>query len=59
DLIVDITTTGSTLRANGLRVLDDGVVLRSEANLVASKSISWTPGTRAIENEFLSLLAIV
>ena len=58
DLIVDITSTGSTLKANALRVLDDGIVLRSEANLVASKSISWTPGTRAIENEFLTLLAL-
>ena len=25
ELIVDITTTGATLRANGLKVLDDGV----------------------------------
>lgn len=37
DVIVDITTTGSTLRANHLKVLADGVVLRSEACLVASK----------------------
>src|SRR5262245_43641784 len=37
DVIVDITTTGSTLRANHLKVLDDGVILRSEACLVASK----------------------
>ena len=36
ELIVDITTTGATLRANALKVLDDGVMLRSEANLVAS-----------------------
>lgn len=36
DIIVDITTTGSTLRANHLRILDDGVILRSEACLVAS-----------------------
>ena len=34
DVIVDITTTGSTLRANHLKVLDDGIVLRSEACLV-------------------------
>ena len=33
DVIVDITTTGSTLRANHLRVLDDGVILRSQACL--------------------------
>jgi ATP phosphoribosyltransferase len=36
DIIVDITTTGSTLRANHLKVLADGLVLRSEACLVRS-----------------------
>ncbi|RIK84267.1 MAG: ATP phosphoribosyltransferase [Hyphomicrobiales bacterium] len=33
DVIVDITTTGSTLRANHLKILDDGVILRSQACL--------------------------
>ncbi|MDX8522575.1 ATP phosphoribosyltransferase [Mesorhizobium dulcispinae] len=37
DVIVDITTTGSTLRANHLKVLGDGVILKSQACLVASK----------------------
>ncbi|MEC9342260.1 MAG: ATP phosphoribosyltransferase, partial [Pseudomonadota bacterium] len=37
DVIVDITTTGSTLRANHLRVLSDGVILRSQACLVGSR----------------------
>ena len=37
DVVVDITTTGSTLRANLLKVLGDGVVLKSQACLVASK----------------------
>jgi ATP phosphoribosyltransferase len=37
DVIVDITTTGSTLRANHLKVLEDGVILRSQACLVASR----------------------
>jgi ATP phosphoribosyltransferase len=46
DLIVDITTTGATLAANGLKVLDDGVILRSEANLVASNGAPWSPVTR-------------
>ena len=32
-MIVDITTTGSTLRANHLKVLEDGVILRSQACL--------------------------
>ncbi|TIS58085.1 MAG: ATP phosphoribosyltransferase [Mesorhizobium sp.] len=37
DVIVDITTTGSTLRANHLKILADGVILRSQACLVASR----------------------
>lgn len=37
DVIVDITTTGSTLRANHLKVLSDGVVLRSQACLVTAQ----------------------
>jgi ATP phosphoribosyltransferase len=37
DIIVDITTTGATLRANRLKVLEDGVILRSEACLVTAR----------------------
>lgn len=37
DIIVDITSTGSTLTANNLRVLSDGVILRSEACLVRAR----------------------
>lgn len=37
DIIVDITSTGSTLRANHLKVLSDGVILRSEACLVRAR----------------------
>jgi ATP phosphoribosyltransferase len=36
DLIVDITSTGSTLTANHLKVLSDGVILQSQACLVQS-----------------------
>ncbi len=41
DLIVDITTTGATLEANGLKVLADGVILRSQAALCASLAADW------------------
>jgi ATP phosphoribosyltransferase len=41
DLIVDITSTGATLAANGLKVLSDGVILKSEAHLVASRAAAW------------------
>jgi ATP phosphoribosyltransferase len=44
ELIVDITTTGATLAANGLKVIDDGIMLRSQANLVASRNASWRNG---------------
>ena len=43
DLIVDITTTGTTLKANGLKVLDDGILLRSEATLFSSRAANWSP----------------
>lgn len=42
ELIVDITSTGSTLRANGLRVLEDGVILKSQAHLLRSKTASFS-----------------
>jgi ATP phosphoribosyltransferase len=41
ELIVDITTTGATLAANGLKVIEDGIMLRSQANLVAARSAPW------------------
>ena len=41
ELIVDITTTGTTLAANGLKVIEDGVILRSQANLVAARGAAW------------------
>ncbi len=39
ELIVDITTTGSTLAANHLRILDDGLILESCAVLAARSEI--------------------
>ncbi len=43
DAIVDITSTGATLKANGLRIVSDGLILKSEANLVLSKTAPATP----------------
>lgn len=53
ELIVDITTTGSTLAANGLKVVDDGVILRSQANLVASLNAPWGEAERAAARALL------
>ncbi|MEI9887716.1 MAG: ATP phosphoribosyltransferase [Rhizomicrobium sp.] len=46
EIIVDITTTGATLKANGLKVLDDGTILKSEAQLAASLKADWTAAAR-------------
>jgi ATP phosphoribosyltransferase len=42
ELVTDITTTGSTLAANGLKVLKDGLILASQAQLAASLRAAWT-----------------
>lgn len=57
DIIVDITTTGATLAANGLKVLDDGTMLRSEANLVASLAAPWGGKARAAARTVLGRIA--
>ena len=40
EIITDITSTGETLRANNLRLLKDGEILKSEACMMISKSAS-------------------
>lgn len=46
EVIVDITTTGATLTANELKILDDGTILKSEAALTASLKANWSPAIR-------------
>jgi ATP phosphoribosyltransferase len=57
ELIVDITTTGATLEANALKVLDDGVMLRSEANLAASLASDWSDEALAAARTALGRIA--
>src|SRR5271156_699251 len=57
ELIVDITTTGATLAANALKTLDDGVILRSQATLVASPQARWTATARAAARGILMRVA--
>ena len=49
DLIVDISSTGSTLAANRLKMLADGVILRSEACLVQSLKARGDADEAALE----------
>ena len=39
EIITDITSTGETLRANNLRILKDGEILKSEACMMISRSV--------------------
>jgi ATP phosphoribosyltransferase len=57
ELIVDITTTGTTLAANGLKVVEDGVILRSQANLVAARSAAWGEAERETARRILDRIA--
>lgn len=58
ELIVDITSTGATLKANGLKVLADGVILHSQANLVASKVAAWPAETKRARDAMLDRLGL-
>lgn len=46
EAIIDITSSGETLRANHLRVLDDGLILSSQATLCASLTAEWSAPAR-------------
>lgn len=41
EMIVDITSTGTTLAANHLKVLDDGLILKSQAVMARSRTAGW------------------
>ncbi len=56
EIIVDITTTGATLKANGLKILDDGVILKSQAQLAMSYAAEWNEETRAAASTLLARL---
>jgi ATP phosphoribosyltransferase len=55
ELIVDITTTGATLAANGLKVLADGVILKSQARLAAAPAADWNAGRLAAARNLLGI----
>lgn len=57
EIIVDITSTGQTLVENSLKIVDDGVIMRSEAALAASLAANWTPAIRAACRAMLTRIA--
>ena len=57
EMIVDITTSGATLAANGLKVVEDGIILRSQANLVAARNAAWGKDERDLARVILDRVA--
>ena len=56
ELVVDITTTGATLAANGLKILADGVILRSQAHLAAGLAAAWDDARLATCRRLMSVI---
>jgi ATP phosphoribosyltransferase len=56
ELIVDITTTGATLAANGLKILADGLILKSQAQLAGSLKAAWSAEQLAAAERLLRIV---
>ena len=48
EAVADITSTGETLRANGLKILGDGMIHASQATLFRARRRGWTQAQRDI-----------
>ncbi|MDB4112348.1 ATP phosphoribosyltransferase [Yoonia sp.] len=58
EAIADITSTGETLRANGLKILDDGLIHASQATLFRGRRNDWTNEQRVELTALLRVLDI-
>lgn len=58
EAIADITSTGETLRANHLKILEDGLIHRSEATLFRSRQASWGKAERAAMADLSSRMGL-
>jgi ATP phosphoribosyltransferase len=58
EAIVDITTTGSTLAANHLKILDDGVILKSRAVLALQSKLKGDQRVAALRAGLSRALAM-
>ena len=57
DIIVDLISTGTTLRDNRLKVLDDGLILSSQASLIANRGLlKERPKTLALVRQLLEFI---
>ena len=57
DVIVDLVSTGTTLRDNRLRVLEDGLILESQACLIANRAaLKNRPEVLAVARQLLEFI---
>lgn len=56
EAIADITTTGATLKANSLRILKDGLILKSEAVLYRSNMVSLSKVEEAAADRLIAMV---
>ena len=56
EMVADITSTGETLRANHLKLLSDGLVLKSQATLWRSRVAKYSPDDKSALNTLFDLL---
>ncbi len=57
EAIADITSTGETLRANHLKILPDGLILRSQATLWRSRVASYDAADKKVLSELMDRLS--
>ncbi|KGM47609.1 ATP phosphoribosyltransferase [Pseudooceanicola atlanticus] len=58
EAVADITSTGETLRANHLKILEDGLILKSQATLFRARRVDMSDADRATLRELMTLLSI-
>lgn len=58
EAIADITSSGDTLRANHLKTLEDGMILRSQATLFRSRRVAHDPDDHAALKALLDTLGV-
>ena len=58
EAIADITSTGETLRANGLKILEDGLIHASQATLFRGRRRDWSDAQRATLKTLQEVLGI-
>ncbi len=58
EAIADITSSGDTLRANHLKILPDGLILKSQATLFSANNADWSTGAREKLYELANVLKL-